>query len=107
MENILKELIAIDQKAKQIIAGAENDFAHMDHIIQLKSAEILNEINANINTKILQMRADSAEYIKLKKAELDKEANTQLAKMEAEWAANSFKWSDDIFRACIFRVNRL
>jgi len=106
MENILRELIKIDQKAKQIVAGAENNLLNVEDIIQVKSAEILSEIEANINAKIFQMRADSVEYINLKKAEIDTAADIQLAKLEADWNANSAKWREEIFRECIFRVSR-
>lgn|GEM_PF-6269112 len=99
----MRELIIIDKKAKRIVEGAENNLANLDSIIQSKSEEILNEVDINIRAKISQMRTDSEEYINLKKAEIDRIASTQLAKMEAVRTDNLDKWRSDIFKVCTFR----
>jgi len=101
MESIFKELIFLDQKAKKIVSGAERELNNMDSIIESKAAEVTSEIEAMLSTKIHRLRADSAAYIALKKAEIDEDTDARLAKMEAEWEANAKKWQDEIFNSCI------
>ena len=103
MESIIRELISIDEKAKKIVAGAENDLSHLDGIIESKAAEILEEIESNVNTKIAQMRADSMEYISRKKIEIDKDVGIRLKAIEADYRENSARWQDEIFKACTVR----
>ena len=101
MESIVRELISLDQKAKSIVAPAENEQANLEAVIRSKSAEILMDINANIAVKIAQMRASTKECIELKEVEIDNEIATRLAEIEAEWSLNADKWRDEIFSAVI------
>ena len=96
MENILRELIALEQKAKVIVAPVENELADLDNLIKSKAAEILYEIDRNVSTKTAQMRADSVSYIDVKKAEIDNEMNAQLSKIEEDWNLNADKWKYEI-----------
>ena len=101
MEAVVKELTALDQKAKMIVAAAENELANLDNIIQAKGAELVCEIEAALNTKIHHLRIDSAEYLSLKKAEIDERTRSELARMEAEWEVSSAKWQNEIYNFCI------
>jgi len=104
MENILHKLIELDQKAKLIVMPMENELANLDSTIKLKSGEVLDEIDANINAKIAQMRADSKEYIHAKKTEIDDETNIQITKLEEEWDLNSNKWQDEVLSEVVSKT---
>jgi len=101
MENILKELSEIDKKAKQIVASAEKDLFNLGSAMQSGAAQIYNEIDADISKKIAQAKVDCADYISIKKAEIDAVVNARLAKMEEEWLLNADKWTDEVFLACV------
>jgi len=96
MKKILSELIALEQRAKAIIKPAERELANFDNIIKRKAESVACEVDKNVAVKIAQMRKDSADFIALQKAEIDKEAAADLAKMDDEWTLNAPKWQAQI-----------
>ena len=101
MESIIRELISLDQKARAIVAPAENELANLEAIIQSQAVKIHEEIDKDISAKITQMRANSAEYIALKKTEVDEGINAKLAGLEEQFVLNSERWQKEIFTAVI------
>ena len=101
MENILSQLIFLDQRAKEITASAENEFANIDRVVKMKTAEILEEAEANASIKILGMQEDNIRHIETEKEKINNESQVQFDKIKSEWSINSDKWRKEIVSAII------
>jgi len=99
MENIIKELIFIDEKARDITSKAEGELNDVGKIIDKWKSEISKEIEAQREKEFYEIREKKESSLKRAMVEMDLEGEKLLANMEAEFNSNSGEWEEKIISA--------
>jgi len=101
MENFIKELIVLDERAANITSKADRDLKNLDKVIESKKAEILKSINEACEKEFYNIRADKELRLKRAMVEMDSGSEKNLKSMEAEFERNFGKWEDEIISNAI------
>ena len=96
MENFIKEIIVIDEKARSITAKAESELKGLGKAIDVKRSEISKQIDEACEKEFYDIREEKETALKRAMYEMDLACEKSLNSMEADFSSNCAKWEDEI-----------
>ena len=96
MENFIKEIIAIDEKARNITAKAESDLNGLGKAVDAKRSEILKQIDETCKKEFFDIREEQETALKRAMYEMDLACEKALNSIEADFSNNCTKWEEEI-----------
>ncbi len=96
MDELIKRIIEIEDKAQSVIKDAREEQAKLDENISKTIADMRAEVlsRAEKKCKEIQVLEDSDAEIKI--AEISKEKDASASQLESIYKENCDKWVDDI-----------
>ena len=101
MENFIKEIIAIDERAEKLTAKAERDLNGLGEVINAKKIEISKQINEICEKSFFEIREEKETALKRAMVEMDLAGEKALKSMESEFELNQAKWEEEIINSAI------
>lgn len=98
LEDVIRKVLDIDSKAKEITVKAKNERAAAERNILKSKAELREKYITRAKEKIEQLRSEEEKLADeaIKDAATDYEQ--KLSQLEADYAAGKDKWADEIFK---------
>ena len=105
MENFIKEIIVLDEKAGSIIAKAEKELNNLDRILRGKKIEISRQIDDYLEKEFHEIKKNKETVLKHAMAEIDLAGAKSLSNMETEFEQNFIGWKDEIIASITGKKN--
>ena len=96
MENFIKEIIVIDEKARSITAKAELELNGLGKAISAKQSEISKQIEEVCEREFFDIREKKEAELKRAMFEMDLACEKALNSMEADLSSNRANWEEEI-----------
>lgn len=104
MEEIIKKLISLDDRAKEIVAEARASKADVQKAVEAQSQKLHAELYARAQKKVDQLFMQEQAYLQEKLSAIMRERDEKMAKMEAEFREKKDSWIEDAAKAVIDAV---
>ena len=97
MENIIKRIIEIEDKAQMIMREAREDSDRLNERIKTDDKRLASDIRNQATEKCREISASEHDGMHEKIGEINAHTREQLMNLEKKFSENKEKWVEDIF----------
>jgi len=105
MENIIEELLRIEEHASEFLAGAEERRKEESARMREQLREFKDSLDAQTQGRIRKLTKESEEKMRTLLAELEREGEGRLKRMEVNFAENRGKWQEQLIQRVLYSNN--
>ena len=101
MEDIIRRIIEIEDKAQEIVSDARDAEKNLNKRVEAEDKRLAKSIHDKAEERCRKMREDEQNSIRGKIRQINECADEQLKELENKYSENKEKWVDDMVRHII------
>ena len=101
MEDIIRRIISIEDKAQSVILDARNAEHDLNDRVEAEERKIQREIKKKAAEKCFSIKEQEEEEVRKKIDDITAKTKEQLIELEEKYSRNKEKWTDDMVRHII------
>ena len=101
MEDIIRRIIAIEDKAQEIVNDAREAESNLDKRVESEDKRIAREIHDKAEARCRKMQEEERESVSGKIGQINARASEQFDGLMKKYSENKEKWVDDMVRHII------